>query len=62
MRVVAEKAQTPITLDEAYRIVFEQYNMHLIDPSRFNKTSNWTWEVEHEPEGCIPPIDCSDNL
>lgn len=56
MRIVDVKAKHPISLDEAYKIIYEQYNLHLIDTKLFEGRSKWSWEVEEEPEGCIPPI------
>jgi hypothetical protein len=58
LRVVKEKARSPITLDAAYKIVFEQYNMHLIKKEAFEGHSKWSWDVEDEPEACIPPNVC----
>jgi hypothetical protein len=58
LRVVKEKEKHPITLEAAYKIVFEQYNMHLIKREDFEGSSKWSWEVEDEPEGCIPPLTC----
>lgn len=49
LRIVVEKAKRPITLQEAYDdIVFHQYNLHLIDPSKFAGKSRWSWPVEKE--------------
>lgn len=58
MRIVDEKSKHPITLDEAYKIIYEQYNLHLIDTKLFEGRSKWSWEVAEEPKGCIPPIKC----
>ena len=49
LRIVAEKAKRPITLQEAYDgIVFHQYNLHLIDTNKFAGKSRWSWTVEKE--------------
>ena len=53
-RVIKEKSKHPITLDAAYKIVYEQYNLHLIKKSSFEGYSKWSWEVEDEPEALIP--------
>lgn len=58
LRVVKEKEKHPITLKDAYKIIFEQYNMHLIKKEAFEGHSKWSWEVEDEPEACIPPQIC----
>ena len=59
-RIVDEKVEHPITLGEAYNIIYEQYNLHLIDPSEFKGKSKWSWKVEEEPSACIPPVICAD--
>jgi ribosomal protein S17 len=42
------KKNRTISLEEAYHMVHEQYNMHLIRPEKYNKKSKFTWEVEKE--------------
>jgi len=42
MKLVEEKSKVPITLDAAYKIIFEQYNLHLIKPENFKGSSLWT--------------------
>ena len=58
LRVVEEKSKNPITLDDAYKIIYEQYNLHLINPKNFEPQSVWSWNVDTEEEGCIPPLSC----
>jgi hypothetical protein len=47
------------TLDEMYNstngIVFEQYNLHMIDRAKL-EGAKWSWEVEDEPEAGIPKL------
>ena len=49
LRIVAQKAKAPITIQQAYNdIIFHQYNLHLIEPQRFAGSSKWSWDVEAE--------------
>ena len=44
-RIIVEKSLSPISIDEAYNvIIFEQYNLHLIDRKRFEKSAKWSYE------------------
>lgn len=47
--VVEEKMRAPITIDEAYNtLIFQQYNLHLMDKAKFDGKSLWSWEVPKE--------------
>jgi len=49
--VVTEKAQSPITIEEAYNThIFNQYNLHLVNPAKFEGKSAWSWGVPREGE------------
>lgn len=49
LKIVAEKAKAPITVEEAYNeIIYHQYNLHLIEPQKFAGASSWSWGVEVE--------------
>lgn len=48
-RIVAQKAASPITIERAYdEIVYQQYNLHLINKQAFEGKSKWTYGVERE--------------
>lgn len=42
--IVASKSLTPISIDEAYNIIiYQQYNLHLIERKRFESTAKWSY-------------------
>jgi len=42
--IIAIKSLAPITIDEAYNtIIYQQYNLHLIEPKRFESTAKWSY-------------------
>jgi len=47
--VITEKATNPITMEEAYNThIFNQYNLNLVDPAKFQGQSSWSWGVPAE--------------
>lgn len=48
-KVVEEKAKHPITIEEAYDThIYNQYNLGLMDISKFSGKSLWSWGVDKE--------------
>ena len=51
---VAALSQRPLSLRQMDQIVFEQYNLHMMDPERFYGKSKWAWNITIEPEAQVP--------
>ena len=47
-------AQRPLSLRQMDQIVFEQYNLHMMDPERFRGKCKWAWNITIEPEAQLP--------
>lgn len=53
--LLEDKLKAPaITLRQMDSITFDQFNLYLVDPSRFERTSRWAWNVTIDPAARIP--------
>jgi len=53
MLLIRNKSKTPLTVEEAYEVIHEQYNMHLMRPEKYIGKSLFSWNVSERAKSSI---------